>query len=89
MLLQQRWTVKNFVLIVSRGLTREIDSVKAIGSKDVGGVSEESNVINSDEYAKEFQNVFNSVSVVEFDPRLLRESRQVEIDFCESVARVP
>ena len=40
-LLQQRWTdqeihVKNFEMIVFRVLRREIDSVKVIGSKDVG-----------------------------------------------------
>ena len=35
----------------------------------------------SDKYAKEFQNVFNSISVMELDPRLLRDSRQTEIDF--------
>ena len=30
--------VKNFVMIVSGGLKREIDSVKAVGWKEVGGV---------------------------------------------------
>ena len=44
------------------------DSVKAIGSKEVGRVLEESNVMDS-------------ISVVVFDTRLLRESRQRKIDF--------
>ena len=57
--------MKNFV-IVFRCLKREIDSVNAIGSKEVGGVSGESNVMNSDEHTEEFQNVFDSISVVEF-----------------------
>ena len=73
--------VKNFVLILFRGLRTVFDWVKVIGSKEGGGVSEESKVMNSDKYAKEFQNVFNSISVMEFDPRLLRDSRQSEIDF--------
>ena len=69
--------MKNFVLILFKGLRTEIDSVNVICSKEVGGVSEESNVTNSDKYAKEFQNVFNSISVMELD----RDSRQTEIDF--------
>ena len=36
---------KKFVLAVLRGLTREIDSVKAIGSVEVGVTREESNVL--------------------------------------------
>ena len=44
--------VKNFVMIVSRGLKRVIVSVEAFGSKEIGGVSEESNVAKSDEYTK-------------------------------------
>ena len=67
-------------VIVSRGLEREIDSVKAIGLK-VGAVGEESNVMKSDENTKQFQNVVGRISAVEFDPRSLRESRQTEIDF--------
>ena len=69
-----RGHVKNFVLILFKGLRTEIDSVNVICSKEVGGVSEESNVMNSDKYAKEFQNLFNSISVMEFDPKM-------EIDF--------
>ena len=42
--------------------------MKATGSKEVGRVGEESN-------AKD------SIRVVEFDPRVLRETRQMEIDF--------
>ena len=34
--------VKNIILMVSRGLKRNIDSVKAIGSKEVGRGGEES-----------------------------------------------
>ena len=60
--------VKNVLLMVYRGLKRENDSVKAIGSKEVGRAIEESNAMDS-------------ISVVEFDTRLLRESRQMEIDF--------
>ena len=59
---QAKSDVKNFVSVF-RGLRKEIDSVKAMGSKEVGGFGEESNVMNSDEHTKEFQNV-------EFDPRL-------------------
>ena len=43
--------VNNFV-IVSRGLKRETDSVKATGSNEVGGVGEEPNVMNSDQHTK-------------------------------------
>ena len=42
--------------------------MKAIGSKEVGRAVEESNVMDS-------------ISMVVFDTRLLRESRQMEIDF--------
>ena len=42
--------------------------MKAIGSKEVGRAVEESNVVGS-------------ISVVVFDTRLLRGSRQTEIDF--------
>ena len=60
--------VKNVMLMVFRGLEREIDLVKAVGSKEVGEVGEEFNTTNS-------------ISVVEFDTRVLRESRRMEIDF--------
>ena len=46
--------------------------MKAIGTKEVGKVGEKFNTTNS-------------ISVVEFDARVLRESRRMEIDFCESV----
>ena len=59
-----------------------IDSVKVICSKEVGGISEESIVTNSNKYAKEFQNVFNSISVMEFDPKYGDR-------FCESDGFVP
>ena len=49
--------------------------MKAIGSNEVGGVNQESNVVNADEHTKEVQCVcvcvFDS-TVAEFDPRLLR-----------------
>ena len=45
--------VKNVVMIVSRGLRTEIDSVKAIGLREVGGVDEESIVMNSDECVRQ------------------------------------
>ena len=41
---------------------REIDSVKAIGSMDVGVTCEEPNVLDHDEYAEELQNVFDSIN---------------------------
>ena len=44
------------------------DSESTIGSKEVGRVSEESNAMDS-------------IRVVEFDPRVLRESRHMAIDF--------
>ena len=47
--------VKNVILMVSTGLKRNIDSVKAIGSEEVGRVGEESNTADS-------------IRVVEFDP---------------------
>ena len=62
-----------------------IDSVKAIGLKEVGGVDEESNAMNSDEYTKEVQYVFDSISVAEFEPRLLRESRQTDVNFMDQL----
>ena len=77
----QTWIHVNKFMIVSRGLKRGMASVKVIGSTEVGGVRWEPNVMNSDEHTKEFQSVFDSMSVVELDPRLLRESRQTEIDF--------
>ena len=44
--------VKNFVVAVSKGLKRELDSVKALGSMEVGVTCEEPNVIELDEYAE-------------------------------------
>ena len=51
--------VKNVMMVVLRG---------TVGSKEVGRVAEESNVMDS-------------ISVAVFDTRLLRESRQMEIHF--------
>ena len=53
---QTKVHVKNFMKIVFRGLRRVIDSVKVIGSKEVGMVSEDLRM-NSDEYTKEVQYV--------------------------------
>ena len=62
--------VKNVMMMVLRGLSYVAftDSEGTIGSKEVGIVGEESNAMDS-------------ISVVEFDTRVLRESRQMEIDF--------
>ena len=43
--------------------------MEAIGLREVGGVGVESNVMNSDECTKEFQRVFDSIDVAEFDPK--------------------
>ena len=53
--------------------------MEAIGLREVGGVGEESNVMNSDECTKEFQRVFDSIDVAEFGEKLLREPRQTAI----------
>ena len=50
--------VKNVILMVFRGLKRKNHSVKAIGSREVGRVGEESNAMDS-------------INVVEFDTRVL------------------
>ena len=59
--------------------------MKAIGLIEVGGVDEESNVMNSDECTKEVQRLLDSNGVAEFDPRLLRESRQTASDFMDQL----
>ena len=51
--------VKNVMMMALRDLKRENDSVKAIGSKEIGRAVGESNVVDS-------------ISVVVFDTRLLR-----------------
>ena len=58
-----------------------MECVRASGLEKVGGVCGDSNVMNSVERAKEFQIVFNSIRVVEFDSRLLQESRHMKDDF--------
>ena len=45
--------MKNFVIAVLKGLKREMDSVKAIGSTEVGITCEEPNVLELDEYRLE------------------------------------
>ena len=72
---------KNFVVAVLKGLKREIDSLTAIGSMEVGVTCEEPNVLELDEYAEELQNVFDSISGVRLDPELLSALKNVEIDF--------
>ena len=63
---------KKFVLVVLKGLTREIDSVKAISSMEDGVTCEESHVLELDQYAEELQNVFDNFSGVRLDPELLQ-----------------
>ena len=50
---------------------RATDSVMAIGPNEVGGVGEESNVTNPDEYTNEVHCVVCRITAVEFDPKLL------------------
>ena len=63
------------------GLEERFDSVKAIGSMEVGVTCQEHDVRELDEYAEELQNVFDNISGVRLDPELLSASRKVEIDF--------
>ena len=55
---QAKSHMKKFVLAVLKGLKTEVDTVKAIGSMEVGVTCEEPNVLELDEYAEELQNVF-------------------------------
>ena len=65
-----------FVLaVLIKGLKREIDSVKAMGSMEVGVTCDEPDVLELDEYAEELQNVSDNISGVRLDPELLRERR--------------
>ena len=64
-----------------KGLKNEIDSAKAIGSLEIGVSCEEPNVLELDEYTEELLHVFDSISGIRLDPKLLRVSRQVELDF--------
>ena len=68
------------MVAVLKALKREIDSVKSIGSMEVGVTCEEPNVLELDEYAEELQNVFDNISGVRLDPVLLSASRKVDID---------
>ena len=63
-----------------KGLKREMDSVKAIGSMKVGVTCKEPNVLEHDEYAEELHNVFDNISGVRLEPELLSAPRKVEID---------
>ena len=62
--------MKNFVVVLLKGLKREI-SVKSIGSMEVGVTFDEPNVVELDEYAEkaaeELRNVFDSISGVRLD----------------------
>ena len=58
-----------------------IEELSKIGSMEVGVTCEAPNVSELDEYAEELQNVFDNISGVRLDPKLLRASRKVEIDF--------
>ena len=78
---QAKTHMKKFVLAVFKGLKREIDYVKAIGSMEVGVACEEPNVPELDEYAEELQKVFDNISVVRLDPELLGASKKVDFDF--------
>ena len=60
-----------------KGLKSEIDSAKAIGSLEIGVTCEEPNVLELDEYTEELLHVFDSISGIRLDPKLLRVSRQV------------
>ena len=42
-----------------------------------------------DEYTEELLHVFDSISGIRLDPKLLRVSRQVELGFHDSAGRVP
>ena len=82
---QTKSHVKHVVITVSKVLRRELDSVRAIGLREVGGADEEPNVMYSDECTKTAQRVLGRIVVAEFDPRLLREPRQTEIDFMDQL----
>ena len=83
---QAKGHMKNFVFAVLKGLKREVDAVKAIGSMEVGIICEEPNVLELDEHTEELQNVFDNISGVRLDPELLSASRKVEIDFMNRLA---
>ena len=73
--------MKNFVVAVLKVQKREIDSVNAIGSIEVGVTCEEPNVLELDKYAEELPNVFDNISGERLDPELFSAPRKVEIDF--------
>ena len=76
---------KKFVLAVLKGLKREIDSVRVVGSMELAVTGEEPNVLELDDYAEELQNVFDCLSEVRLDPELLSASKKFEIDFMSRV----
>ena len=53
-MLQPRWTSRDVheEVAVLKGLKSEVDSVKEIGSVEVGIICEQSNVLELDEYAE-------------------------------------
>ena len=81
--------VKNVMLMVSRGLKRESDGVEDCEGPGIWMTpsyftfTDSESVISSKEIGRtvEESNVMDSISVVVFDTRLLRESIQTEIDF--------
>ena len=78
---QAKSHMKNFVIAVLKGLKREIDSVKAVGFKEVGVICVEPIVLELDGYAEELRHVFGNISRVRLDPERLRALRKVAIDF--------
>ena len=54
-------------------MEHEADSVKAIGSMEVGIICEGPNLLELDEYAEELRNVCDNISGARLDPELLNE----------------
>ena len=73
--------MKNCVIAVLKGLKREIDSAKAIGSMEFCVTGAEPNVPESDEYVEELQYVFAGITGVRVYPELSSALRTVEVDF--------
>ena len=70
--------MKNFALAVLKGLNRDLESVKALDSVEVGITCEAPNVLERDEFAQDLQNVLDNISGVRHDRGLLSASRNVE-----------
>ena len=86
---QTKTHVKNVMMIVFRSLKRESDEVEDCEGPGIWMTpsyvtfTDSESVISSKEIGRtvEESNVMDSISVVVFDTRLLRESIQTEIDF--------